>query len=300
MEEAAELIGRGLIAAGAAGIGVAGRQAYRDIREGLFDMTSVTPGKKRVRTGEHAVAPTLAPTVTIPRSLRTGLGEDPRFRRVQVFGVESGTNTPADKVCQQSRMIEIPYDANGLTTMNRRASQIVEVRGIKWSSWFVTRGDISFPISVRWVVYIPRVNDGTSGSTAPEKFFKSFSPDNDWATNFSTNSDTWDLMERAVNKREYRVLKGGRFVMRPKVTPGDNRGKPEYKHVKFWIPVRRKMRFPDNITQFPENNIYFAWWYCQYGDTGNAQLYNGTGATAPAVSEKHLKQTYFKPNRALV
>jgi hypothetical protein len=259
--------------------------------------------------------PTMAPTHTVtargtmtrtrPSAYRNQLG-----RRVGAYKTRrtlwtGGKTDLQDKATYWSRLVSIqaPNTGGGETenTINRRTGELCKVVGVKLRYWFKIKDSVTSlnrPVQIRWAIINPKTQDGTSLTSLrePSDFFINVDPTNNMSQTFPATGTCFQYMNRKINREAYGVVKEGTFVMN--LDPaGTSTARPgtSMKKLSVYIPIHRQLKWQGTISgsafSFPEQNLYFVWWFVQMGDTGTARLY--TTATTP-VEESHEKLVYFQ------
>lgn len=205
-----------------------------------------------------------------------------------------------DKVLSLQRCIEIPFNANE-KVINARNDVLVNVKSIRIRRWFflnllVGGARDAQPISVRWAVINPKENNGGPGVTTSQ-FFRGRNPTTTPYVAFPTgNADCFDLLSSKINTEEFGVLKEGKFEMEINPEAFRNSGK-QTKMIDIHIPLGRQLEFGSNTApadKFPEENMYFVWWYCATVDPGTAKLFGGANAILSSFGEN---QVFFTNSR---
>jgi hypothetical protein len=234
---------------------------------------------------------------------RHNLGVRPgSFASKKVLRASTKKIGDAEKTLHVYEMVRIPFSDDD-DSLNTRNAKLVNVRGVKWRHWFQFKPDntstrITRPVSIRWAVINPKDNTGQgSVDVDGSDFFISHSPDDDFTQDFPATGTTFRYMNKQINRKKYGVLKEGSFVLSPDVTSGNittNAVKDSSfaKLIHFYVPIKRQMKWGDNITELPVANIYFVWWYCKLADLDTAATYVDVNTTP--IQHMYEHQTYFR------
>jgi len=209
-----------------------------------------------------------------------------------------------DKTFSSTRLIQIPWSEDE-AIINTRRGQLTNVRGLHFNAWFKQPFDLATgaivkyqaPIQVRWAIINPKENTGAI-SLGTSNFFVSKNPVSDMSDDFPGSGKCFDFMNRKINRELYSVMSQGMFVLQPPIDTGtatsyntsatggadetavQNRqrlGPGSFKKVSVNIPIKKQMRWDSNQAgvagQYPDQNIYFCWWYCQMGDDSTEKRY---------------------------
>lgn len=144
-------------------------------------------------------------------------------------------------------------------TINARQRDAIDWRGCAWNAMYVNTTDEILFVNVAFV--IPKTQDTpTTG---------------DWfMNNGQTSIDTrhrdmvltlpaFEMHNMAINKDEYDVVKHYRFSLGPKSNAsGVHPDRPNWKHFRKFIPVRRKMTFENKAVVQPNNGRMFYVMWC--------------------------------------
>lgn len=201
--------------------------------------------------------------------------------------------------------------------INKRKGELVHVRGVKVRYFFKMNPRLSptnaltKPVRVRWCVVIPKADQiqFTVVGTPPNSFNRPTLPDffidqnpvNKVAKDFDTSGDNvgnhWELFNRKINREAYSVLKEGQFILcqdggNGQVASSYPRPMRTYKHLNFYVPIKRQMRFQGTGSDGnPDANMYMLYWYAYEGESENDKKI-AAGVERPIV-EFHEKTTYF-------
>lgn len=210
-----------------------------------------------------------------------------------------------DKQWYSERLVLVPHSADD-TEINTRKGQLVNVRGVKLRMWFQLRGEGSNllkPLQIRWAILNPADNDGTDLTTGPANFFIDPNPTSTQAKDFPATSGAetrcFDFHNRKINRDEFGIVKEGSFVITNKngLDNSNRFGQDILKSLNLYIPINKQMKWTNDVTPYPETNLYFCWWYTTMGETSTSQRY--TGATAPLIMDGEFI-TYFTNSRMFV
>jgi hypothetical protein len=248
------------------------------------------------------------------RRVRQRLGRAPtvrtawkRTRYYRVLGEKPGTrpskkhlgtysNTVLeDKRLANLRIITVPYQET--EAMNRRQGRLANVTGVKLRMWFAIKNQtestakLDTPITVRWAVLNPKENSGDVTDVNTSNFFISADPGQDDATDFPSTGNSFRYMNRKINRRRFGVVQQGKFILSN--DPASTNSRVDIgsrKLVNLWLPIRRQMKWGNNVDTHPNTNLHFVFWYTQMGDKDTAQKFSGDGALD--VHGEHV--TYFR------
>lgn len=281
---------------GAAGA-LAGRQVYKDYGKSrmLRKRTMAPRAGRRVR---YKTSPTFAPSMKTsfrhtPYYFNLGLrpGHYPSKKHLETFS----DSVLRDKRLRVEPLISVPYSDS--ERMNSRQGRLANVRGVKLRIWFQLKNQsegavkMNEPIMVRWAVLNPKTNDGTVDSIEENNFFISQDPQTEEAEDFPSTGNCFRYMNRKINRRKYGVLQQGKFIIQNDVDSNNTRvSMKSKKSVNLWLPVRRQMKWGNNIDDDPNSNLFFVCWYCDAGDKDDPQRHAADGVM-DIVGEK---VTYFK------
>lgn len=120
----------------------------------------------------------------------------------------------------------------------------------------------------RWAILNPKENSGEGADVDTQNFFISPNPSEEEAVNFpSGNGNCFDFMNRQINRRRYGVMQQGKFILAN--DPASNNSRVSIgsrKFVNLWLPIRRQMKWANNVGEYPNTNIQLIYWFCQMGD----------------------------------
>jgi len=259
-------------------------------------------------TVQYRSMSTLAPQVKRGRhgKYHRNLGRRPGAYHIRRYTTEGYKRDLVDKTFYSTRMISIPYSENE-AVINARRGRLCNVRGLHLNCWFKfpfdttsgTKRKFQAPIQVRWAVINPRENNG-GFSLSTSDFFISKNPVEEMTNDFPSEGKCFDYMNRKINRELNDVVSQGMFVLHPPIetatarafntgtsgTDGaetDNNqrlGAGSFKKISVNIPIRKQMKWDSNQAppagDFPDQNLYFCWWYCQMGDDSVNKRYNTT------------------------
>lgn len=225
--------------------------------------------------------------------MRMGFMPSRRYKNI------GSTTTVTDKQLHSSRLISVPYNDDD-RGMNARNGTLVDVLGVKFRAWiqFKDLPAINLqPIQVRWAILNPKKNTGqTTDVSNGTDFFISDAPTQDTDVTFPASGTCFRYMNRKINTRSYGVLQEGSFLLTQRIEQvgsvgAAGSGMRSKKFISTYIPIKRQMKWANNlvVTDYPEANIHFVWWYVQQGDSGQVKKYND------APLDYHYESiTYFK------
>lgn len=265
--------------------------------------------RKRIRTGPTFTPTTMAPSVmttTRRTPYRHNLGTRPRYQCNKASHKTTLVNDTKDKERDSIRLVRIPYSADD-TRFNTRNGRLVNVRGVRFQ-WICKWKDgqtTNEPIQVRWAIINPKINTGTpTDVSSNDNWWVSLNPGNEYAENYTSSSDHFDLMTRSINPKLYGVLKEGKFLLGPAET-GSGDGRTTFKQQKMiqtYIKLNQQMKWGSNGTteaeNYPNANIHFVWWYCKKGTLEFTQSFT-TEANIPIESRAQIT-TFFKTTNGLM
>lgn len=262
-----------------------------------------TSRSRRVRYKTPSPAATFAP------SMRTGFrhtsyyynlgvrpGHYPSKKNLETFS----DSQLDDKTLYVRQLVAVPYSDTEL--MNARQGRLANVRGVKLRMWFNIKNQaessikLNQPLMVRWCILNPKTNDGTVDSIETNNFFISQDPGTEEAEDFPTTGNCFRYMNRKINRRKYGVLQQGKFILQNDVGSNNSRVNMQSKKaVNLWLPIRRQMKWGNNIDDDPNSNIFFCWWYCEVGDKDDPKKH--TDSPIDMVAEA---VTYFKDSPGFI
>lgn len=285
-------------------------------RRTLFPRRMSTKAYVRKRTKEFAEGPrkkakiitTMPPssmTITRRSRYKHNLGVRPRYQCNKYSFKSTKTNDTQDKTQYSIRLVKIPYNSDD-TLFNSRNGRLVNVRGVRFQ-WVCKWKDgqaTNEPIQIRWAVINPKENTGATSDINNNNWWVSLSPANEYAVNFSSSADWFDLMTRGINQKKWGVLKEGTFLLGPAETAaGDTRTTwRQQKIVQFYVRLNQQMKWGTNgVTDadaFPNANIHFVWWYCKRGTLDTTQSFT-TAGNVPIETEAQVTN-FFKTANGLM
>ena len=69
------------------------------------------------------------------------------------------------------------------------------------------------------------------------------------------------------------------------------------KHLKMYIPIKKQMRWTDNNAldqySYPEQNLYFVYWFVQLGHMNTGKVWNGSGVRQFPIEMNIERVNYF-------
>ncbi|QUS52618.1 capsid protein [Mute swan feces associated circular virus 14] len=205
-----------------------------------------------------------------------------------------------DKSLYAERVIRIPYDASE-KVINRRNDLLVNVSGVRIRRNFFLRNfpvndtKLRYPVTIRWAIINPKENNGSDQLDGGE-FVRARNPTTSPYGSFPSGAnpgDSFDLLSLKINSESFGVLKQGSFELRAQEQQIRYTGSTT-KIVDVWIPLKREIHFADNETAFPEENLYFVWWYCGSLSTVTTKEYTGLNAQVAVFGEQ---TAYFTNSR---
>jgi len=226
---------------------------------------------------------------------RANLGEKKRHI-VRKHLVKISQTLEEDKTMGVVRSIYVPYNANE-KVINCRNDNLINVSGvrIRRTFWFhdVDESLKKMAIRVRWALINPKTNDGAATFDISQ-FFRARNPVDSPYVPFTTgNGDAYDYQSSKINSEEFGVLKEGSFELRTDPA-GMRYDRSAIKLLDVWVPIKRQLEFTDNTTEWPEENIYFVYWYTALNDAGTDKGFTGLGAALASYGENI---TYFTNSR---
>lgn len=253
------------------------------------------------RSSQRALAPrglfTLAPAARSRfsktpywRTLGLRPGRYPSKKHVRTFS----NSALLDKTQYVERLVSAPYSTD--EKMNSRQGRLANVRGVKLRIWFNLKNQseasnkFDYPIMVRWAILNPKENTGELGDVGPTNFFISVDPETEEATDFPGVGTCFQYQNRQINRRQYGVMQQGKFLLhQDPASTNDRLSLGAQKSVYLWLPIKRQMKWANNVTETPNTNIYFVYWYTIKGDKDTAKKFTDgpIDMTAEAI-------TYFK------
>lgn len=296
--------------------------AFRYINS-KFDVMPYGRRSKRMRGHPGTVAPTYAPALPpIAYAIDNGksryhhnLGTNPFSKTTKRHGVKSVTNMSTDKKLYVHRLIStLLPSVNESDNPGRRKGPEVHVRGVRYDAWFDLLPNylLTRPLDVRWAVINPRENNGQVGSVdSGNDFFASvgYSNEGDNDTDFPDSGDWFDYMSQGINRRDFGVLKEGRFTIDanqalntsssiPFPTGADpNADRAErvqpanmQKYISFYLPIQKRMKFSNDSLTHPDTNLFFVFWFVQRAEQLSAQRFDLTNCP---LRHRYRHITYF-------
>ncbi|AKV62275.1 putative capsid protein [Aretevirus marisnaco] len=237
-----------------------------------------------------------------------------RKRTISADNTSSAEKMPSDKSVSADGLIFVEQQST-TSQINKRRGELVNIRGVKVRYFFKMNqrlnptNAITIPVRVRWAIIIPKADTLTltTVGTAPNSysrpalpnFFINENPVDRVAKDFDTSvpnpGNHWDMFNRKINREEYSVLKEGQFILCQDGGNGELSGiRPRpmrtYKHLNFYIPIKRQMHFTGTGGE-PDANVYMLYWYAFEGSNA-ATKDIADNADKPFV-EFHEKTTYF-------
>lgn len=227
-----------------------------------------------------------ATTRTRRSRYRHNIGERPRYQCLKHSFKTTQSAADQDKTRYKIRLIKIPWsDADEV--FNRRKGRLVNVRGIRFQ-WICKWKDgqaTNEPIQVRWAVLNPKQNSGDPNDIDTTNWWRSLDPGNEYAEDYTTSADHFDLSTRAINRKKYGVLKEGTFTLGPAETNA-NDGRTQAKQqrmVQFYLPINQQVKWGANdateAASFPNANIHFVYWYWKRGTLELTQSFTSEANT---------------------
>lgn len=283
-----------------------GKQPFQNIQQGM---------PKHLRSGRivspdspypvYRTGPTRAPRQLFPTAMRRygvqDFGDKPKSYCTKKYTPSVNFSTPTDKELQVYRLIEIPYNADAEKLLNNRRAKIVNVSGVKIHHVFELDTTILEPVTVRCAVLIPRNNNGLTADISTSDFWTSRNPSDIVTEPFTATDNSIVYQKNQISPKHYRVLFQKQFTLFPnKDAPNNNTtGRWDKKVFSHYVRVKRQITWSANSgagSEFPTQNVFFVWWYCNYGDTTVTIQH----PTTPAVKETHQKTIYFRTSKAFV
>lgn len=294
-------------------------ETYQEIERGKARrarMAMVSPLKKRKVDEAGALRGTIQNAVAGPSRYRNQLGRKPGkygTRRNWYQSIEDGNEQ--DKKAHFHRLISAAWSENE-TQINKRRGQLCNVVGVKVRMLWEMKATLTAnanaykqPIQIRWAVVNPKENSGSDllRNASPNEFWIDADPTSNMYKNWTTTGNCMSYTSRKINRDAWGVLREGTFVLCPNPSgTGDNTldarlGRSMGNQLNLWIPVRRQMSWTTNdevtASRWPEENIYFVWWYCKQFDSTDAQKMNS--ATADDIAQMPFRTvcertTFFK------
>lgn len=260
--------------------------------------------------------------VATPSRYRSQLG-----RPMNRFSTRRHTHFPPqvsdvkDRDLHVNRLINIPWSEDE-TQINRRRSNLVGVKAVRFRCMFqllsnagTSEGIRKWPIEIRWAVINPKNNDGsitaynptTGVSQFDNEFFISRNPGEQMSLSMNRSHNWWTYHKDRINREKYGVLAEGRTkplyfpIGEQEIVTPNCLTQSMCHNLEIYIPIGKQIKFEVNDIaspdEWPEQNIYFVWWYTRMNDLGTNQVFTGGTNATPAVQFKYEATTYFKNSR---
>lgn len=268
------------------------RSGRKRVRSSSSSRRSRGSGRRRLNYG-----PTRAPAIRTGfrrTNYFTTLGMRPGRYPSKKHLIQNQNAALLDKVQYVERLVSVPYSDS--ERMNARQGRLANVRGVKFRCWWQLKNQseisdkLDVPIMVRWAILLPKENTGENGDVGPTNFFIDPDPTTEEAVDFSSGVNCFGIQNRQINRRLYGVMQQGKFILAQ--DPGSNNSRlsiKAFKMVNLWLPLKRQMKWANNVDEFPNTNIYFVCWYSKMGDKNT-----GSQFTDGPLEFHWESQTYFK------
>lgn len=220
----------------------------------------------------------------------------------------SFTRGEADRELSAHRLINVPWSEEE-SQINKRRGNLVAVKGVKLRMQFQidralasTELGLDFPLEFRWAIINPKDNDGlTVTNQFDDQFWITKNPNEQMADSFRTTDNYWVYQTNTINREKYGVIKEGRFSISPIILSQEGQFalmKKMNHTIETYIPINKQMKFDANSTgataAWPEQNVYFVYWYTTMNDLGEIQLFDNTATKTVPFYHKWEATTYFK------
>lgn len=189
---------------------------------------------------------------------KVGSGTAKRYLALNV------TASEATRTLFTGVMTEIPKNTITNDRIDHRQRDIVNLRGFK-VHWQL-KNNLNVPLIFNMAVVMDRRQlDGMGAVDSNDVFRGNFETR---ANNFNTASTATALNSFNLNPERFVILKRKKFILGPGFT-GNNPTlsgysvdvSRSYRTFKFWLPIKRQIRYEDDVAQSP---VAMIWWYDEF------------------------------------
>ena len=147
---------------------------------------------------------------------------------------------------------DVTADRNAI---NSRQRGIVNLSGFSLN--WIMKNLAGTPLTVNIAFVAPR----NSVSLSASGFFRDYTTSRD--VDFSTGLNNNQIHTYPISTDKFTILKHDRFFLG--ATPGINATwtteSNNYKRRKYWVPLKRQIRFNDDSSTFAEQHVYCCYWF---------------------------------------
>lgn len=216
-------------------------------------------------------------------------------RNIAVF--TNGFSSLTTKNLYENRITSFPERSlsGAISLLGNRERDVINYVGFSMEITIVN--NLFVPLYFNMAVIIPHDTNATVIPTTD--FFRNdggvaTSPADERAEDFGAGLPAIIAKSLPINTDKYSIMKRWTYTIGPKAkgaTLGEeyNPDKPNFKRVKRWFPIRRKLAFDDQGSTFPNNgNIFVVYWAWHFGETA------GDTPTLNAYQVEDLYMNYWR------
>lgn len=159
----------------------------------------------------------------------------------------------------QVPLLDIVKESSGVTAYDRRKTDHVNFRGIKFCVNCRAEGALGTAVAWMNIAIISPRTDLTSSEAIPNAEFFRNPNGTSRGTNFDDASqNNVDYKCNAINTDKYNIHKRSSFVIGPSnSTEGNKNG-----YLEWYMPIKRQIRYNGGSSIKPEGkNMYMVWWF---------------------------------------
>lgn len=158
----------------------------------------------------------------------------------------------------QIPLLDLIEEAGGVTEYNRRKTNHVNFRGIKFCINSRTEGALGTAMAWMNVAIISPKTDLTSSESIPNtEFFRNPGGVRRGINFDDTTLNNVDYKCNAINTDKYNIHKRASFTIGPNnSTEGNKNG-----YLEWYMPIKRQIRYNNGSTKPEGKNLYMVWWF---------------------------------------
>lgn len=184
--------------------------------------------------------------------------------RTTVVGLDSGTVKKDGRSLYQQTLISVSKGS----AMDQRERNIINVRGIK--SEILVKNEFTAPLMLNIAIVSPKADAAITelGVVATKDFFRGY-----MGKRYQTFSEALSCIEMhysGINTDIWHVLRHKRYMLgvgAKNSTAYDDPNRPSYRKIKWYLKVRRQVRFEDDSTVPVDGQMYMVFWCDTFGGT---------------------------------
>lgn len=202
----------------------------------------------------------------------------------RVIQKETNPVTKDSRVLYTQNLTELGFGDD----INQRQRQLINLRGFKLCTHF--RNDDDDPIYLNVAVVHGKLSEAAPTSV---EFFRGNG--NSRGVDFGSGLTPLQFHCLNINTDSYVILRHKRYIIKGKANTATNyvdRSGKNYMTMKWWIPLKRQLRYESNAsTQPTTGNVWLVYWADQIGATSGTASQLGVFT----ASERHI--TYFRETK---